>query len=265
MSIKLPTRIQGPVAVVGDVHGHVDKLHAVLEQLQALPDFEQRWLVFIGDFVDRGPDPKGAVDLFLSVLKHHPRTTAIAGNHEFAMGAALGWLPVADFTHWGERWVAHYDAETTFESYGAPHGDIAALAQKAPQRHRELLAGLPWAVWHPQFVFVHAGLDPATPFDVQRRILDQKDFTLNHPQWLCSKSYVDTDPPPDCPVPVVSGHVKVPAVQIRPRRILIDTCGGFDGDLSCVLLPEKRVISSAGPAAPALAGGEGKSWWKFWG
>lgn len=264
MAIRLATQIQGPVAVIGDVHGQVDKLQCILEQLQALPDWEQRWIVFIGDFVDRGPDPKGAVDVFLDLLKRHPRTTAIAGNHEFAMGAALGWLPVTPSADWGPRWVAHYDSETTFASYSTPHGDLAGLARNVPERHRQLLTSLPWVVEHPRCLFVHAGLDPNTPFALQLRILQQRDFTLTRPQWLCSKSYVDSDPPHDCPVPVASGHVRVPSVQIRPRRILMDTTGGTEGDLSCVLLPEKRIISSAGPAV-AAGGDKGKGWWKLWG
>ena len=49
----LATRIQGPVAVIGDVHGQTDQLEGVLDKLRALPDYERRWLVFIGDFVDR--------------------------------------------------------------------------------------------------------------------------------------------------------------------------------------------------------------------
>lgn len=266
MSIRLATKIQGPIAVIGDVHGQVEKLASVLEQLQALPDFEHRWVVFIGDFVDRGPDPKGAIDVFLDLLKRHPKTTAVAGNHEFAMGAALGWWPVPESNHWGERWVEHYDSETTFASYSTPHGDLAGLSRNIPERHRQLLTDLPWVVEHPRCLFVHAGLDPNMPFAMQLKILQQRDYTLNRPQWLCSKSFVDADPPQDCPIPVASGHVKVSAVQIRPRRILMDTTGGDEGDLSCVLLPEKKVLSSAGAGVGAGAGTDaGKGWWRLWG
>lgn len=264
MPAQWATRIQGPVAVIGDVHGHVEKLQAVLEQLAARPDFAQRWVVFIGDFVDRGPDPKGCLDMVLSLMRQHSRTTAVMGNHEFAMAGGLNWLPVPEFADWGKRWVDHYDSEPTFSSYGAMEGDLADLAAKVPDKHRQMLSDLPWAVEHPQYLFVHAGLDPNTPFEVQMRILRQKDFSLNRPPWLCSKSFVDSDPPPDCPVPVVSGHVKVPAVQLRPKRILLDTTGGFDGELSCVLLPEKQILTSAGPVEAAATASGGRSWWKIW-
>lgn len=264
----LATRIQGPVAVIGDLHGQTEKLQAVLEKLQKIPDYQQRWLVFIGDFVDRGPDPKGSIDLFFQVLKSHPKTTAICGNHEFAMCSSLGWIPSPDSAAWGERWTAHYDAHTTFESYGVPHGQLALLSESVSAPHREFLTNLPWLVEHPEFLFVHAGLDPLAPYDVQLRILQRKDFTLSRPQWLFSKSYVDADPPRDCPLAVVSGHVRVPKVIVRPKRILVDTTGGEGGDLSCVLLPERTIISSGSgtqPVAASIGERSSKSWWRLFG
>ncbi|HEY4258965.1 MAG TPA: metallophosphoesterase [Schlesneria sp.] len=270
--ISLKTKIQGPIAVIGDVHGQTDKLAVVLDKLKSLPDYEHRWIIFIGDFVDRGPDPKGSIDLFQKTLRAHAKTTAIAGNHEYAMCAALGWLPTQGESHWADRWVKHYNSETTFKSYGAEPGNLQQLKDKVPAEHRELLVNLPWCVEHPQLLFVHAGLDPNAPFAMQLRILHQKDFSLNRPQWLCEKSFVDADPPRDCPLTVVSGHVKVDAVEIRPKRILCDTTGGDSGDLSCVLMPERKVITSGNssaaakpprtspPAAPAKA-----AWWNLWG
>lgn len=265
---RMTSRIQGPVAVIGDVHGQMDQLIALIEKLKRRPDWESRWLVFIGDLVDRGPDPKAALDLFCDLLTEHPRTALVCGNHELAMAGALGLIPVPEYAAWPKRWIQDYGSETTFASYGVEHGDLDALRAALPPSHADLLAGLPWAIEHPEFLFVHAGLDPNTPFEMQLRILKQKDFTLNRPPWLCSKALVDADAPPGCPVAVVSGHVKVPEVRIAPKRILIDTTGGEGGDLSCVLLPERRVISSGSdPQSRAQpAGGErgGKSWWKIW-
>lgn len=269
----LRTKIQGPIAVIGDVHGQTDKLNIILDKLKSLPDYQHRWLVFIGDFVDRGADPKGAIDLFLKTLNDHPRTTAVAGNHEFAMAASLGWFPSHEGSHWGERWIKHYNSETTFSSYGAEAGNLEDLNAKVPATHRELLKNLPWCVEHPQLLFVHAGLDPNAPFAMQLRILQQRDFSLNRPQWLCEKTFVDADPPRDCPLTVVSGHVKMEEVVMRPKRILVDTTGGDSGDLSCVLMPERKVITSgrtpaatkpARPAAAASTGGK-SAWWNLWG
>ncbi len=173
----------------------------------------------------------------------------------------FGWVPTPEYSNWSQRWLDHYDAESTFESYGVEFGNLSELADRVPAVHRDFLAGLPWCVEHPRFLFVHAGLDANAPFEVQMRILRQRDFTLNRPQWLCSKSIVDSDGPPDCPLTIVSGHVYVPQVEIRSKRILVDTTGGSGGDLSCLLLPEKKVIASG---ADMVAAGGGKSWWKLW-
>jgi len=257
---QLATRIDGPLAVIGDLHGQVEKLLVVLENLRSLPDYDRRWLVFLGDFVDRGPDPKAALDVVTDLLIEHPRTTAIAGNHDLAMAASLGCVPTPEYSNWAQRWLEHYDAATTFESYGVDFGNIDELAEAVPPAHRDFLGDLPWCVEHPRYLFVHAGIDSNTPFDVQLRILRQRDFTLTRPQWLCSKSLVGAEVPADCPFTVVSGHVCVPQVQFGHKRILADTTGGTGGELSCLLLPEKKVISSASEVA--IAGS--KSWWKIW-
>ncbi|GIX04336.1 MAG: metallophosphatase [Planctomycetaceae bacterium] len=256
-----PHRIDGPLAIIGDVHGQTDKLQRVLEQLRELPQHEQRWVVFLGDFVDRGPDPRGTIECVLQFMQQHPRVTSVMGNHEFAMGCALGWFPVPDYADWGPRWVEHYDTESTFASYGVPWGDLPALQQAIPPTHQQFLAHLPWIVEHPHYVIVHAGLDPNMPFELQRRILRQRDFTHSRPPWLCARELVESDPPPDCPHVVISGHLCRPKVEIYPRRILVDTTGGRGGVLSCVLLPERRVLTSDPQTKPRMTS---RAWWKFW-
>jgi len=245
----LTKTIDGPVSVIGDVHGQLDMLVDIIEQLRRRPDFEERWLVFIGDFVDRGTDPCGVMDLIVDLMNSHQQCTAIAGNHELAMAASLGWIPTPEFCNWDERWVNHYDSESTFESYGATHGDLTGLNANVPEAHKHLIADLPWCVEHPQYLFVHAGLDPNIPFDTQLRILRQRDFSLTRPPWLCSKTLVNSHPPRDCRATVVSGHEYVPEVQFSRHRILLDTTGGRQGDMSCVLLPEKQVLISSGRKA----------------
>ncbi|MCA9081492.1 MAG: metallophosphoesterase [Planctomycetaceae bacterium] len=262
--MPLERAIQGPVAVIGDVHGQVDDVGRILEQLQRLPDYDRRWILFIGDLVDRGPDPKGAIDLVLELMLHHPRTTAISGNHELAMSAALGLVETPEYSDWSKRWLDHYGAQATFHSYGVDFGDLQGLRDALPESHAEYLAHLPWSVEHPEYFFVHAGLDPNTPFAMQREILKARDFTLNRPQWLCSKSLPFEEPPRDCNQLVVSGHVKVPEVRMTRKRVLLDTTGGEGGVMSCVLFPEMKIIrSDGGQSRMTTAAPEKKKGW-FW-
>ncbi|QDU81989.1 diadenosine tetraphosphatase [Polystyrenella longa] len=256
----LTSQIKGPVAIIGDLHGQLDKLNDILEQLRALPDYDRRWIVFLGDFVDRGPDSNGVIETIIRLREEHPRTTAICGNHDLGMATSLRVVPQSEYSDWEERWTTYYDSDVTFESYGAAYPDLDDLYRRVPDEHKEFLAMLPWSVEHPRLFFVHAGLDPHTPFEVQRQILEERDFTLNHPQWLCSKTYIEDPPPPDCPLTVVSGHVQVRDVIITKERILADTTGGISGELSCVLMPEKKVLKS-GQAKPTASG---QPWWKIW-
>ncbi|WP_437194345.1 metallophosphoesterase [Planctomicrobium sp. SH527] len=243
--MKLAREISGPVAVIGDVHGQIDQLGRVLDQLRSLPDYQDRWIVFIGDLVDRGPDPKGAIEMFLQLWKEHERTTLICGNHELAMGAALNLVETPDYCDWSGRWLDHYGCGPTFRSYGVDDvGDFEALLSKMSEDHRQLLSDIPWCVEHPEYFFVHAGLDISVPFEIQREILRERDVTLSRPQWLCSRSFTFQEPPADCEQIVVSGHVRVPQVTFGMKRLLVDTTGGEGGSLSCVLLPENHVIHS---------------------
>jgi len=253
--VELAREIDGPVAVIGDIHGQVESLERILNQLKALPDYQERWIVFIGDLVDRGPDPKQALDMVVDVIATHPRTTYVCGNHELAMAAALDVVKTPDYCDWAGRWIDHYGCGPTFRSYGIEEiGDFDRLSAALPESHRNLLSNLPWCVEHPQYFFVHAGLDPAAPFELQRIVLQERDYTLTRPQWLCSKSLTFQEPPRDCDRIVVSGHVRVPQVTYGYKRLLVDTTGGEGGSLSCVLLPENQVLSShpdlAGPPLP---------------
>lgn len=267
---SVPTRIDGPIAVIGDVHGQVDKLQAIIQKLARVPDIAQRWIVFIGDLVDRGPDPKGAVDVYCDLASQHGKVTWVCGNHELAMAGSIGLIDVPDFVDWPSRWLPHYDSDKTFASYNVPHGELDALREALPEQHAQLMSDLPWSVEHARYLFVHAGLDNNLPFGMQVNILRQRDYSLAHPPWLYDKQFVHGSAAPDCPVTVVVGHTPLPQVRFGDRVIGTDTTGGVQGDLSCVLLPENVVITSGEdppggyqrPVPPASQ--KKKSWWKPW-
>lgn len=262
--MHLATRIDGPVAVIGDLHGQMDLLSKLLDHLEAYPGFNARWLVFLGDLVDRGPNPAGALAQMVELLDYYKKVTCVAGNHDFAMGCALGIIPSPSFTNWNQRWVDHYDSETTFASYGVHPGDIPTLAHVLPPLHAELLASLPWCVEHPDYLFVHAGLDPLNTYATQVAILKKKDPTIARPIWLCSQEVCEQSVPSDCTKTIVSGHVRYPEVQFRDRKILCDTTGGREGELSCVLLPENLVITSGSPIPKKLTSSKTSSSKRSW-
>lgn len=237
-------KTSGPLAVIGDVHGQAEPLRRLLGKLRKRWVFAGRTVVFLGDFLDRGPDPRAALELVLALQQEHPKVTAVMGNHDLALTGALGLVPAPPTCNWAKRWVAAYDAGSTFASYGVPFGDLRALARSIPPEHKQFLAGLPWLVEHPQYLIVHAGLVPDMPMGEQLAILRKRDFTLQRPPWLCDPALTRCGVPADCRLTVVSGHVRQRQVQFRDRRILLDTTGGVSGELSAVLLPERVVVTS---------------------
>ena len=90
---------------IGDIHGCSRTLKVLLE---ALSLGAEDHLVFLGDYVDRGPDTRGVIHQLIALSKR-VRCTFLRGNHEQAM---LDWLSGEEGTYW-----LHYGGEETLQSY----------------------------------------------------------------------------------------------------------------------------------------------------
>ncbi|MGH6832235.1 MAG: metallophosphoesterase, partial [Methyloceanibacter sp.] len=82
-----PTLPEGQLLyAVGDIHGRLDLLEAILELIETdartSGHVERRILVFLGDYVDRGPDSRGVVDRVIGALPQGFDTHFLKGNHE---------------------------------------------------------------------------------------------------------------------------------------------------------------------------------------
>lgn len=208
---------------VGDIHGHRDRLEALLRRLPL--DRERDTVVFLGDYVNRGPDSKGVIDLLLELQRTCPGAVFLRGNHEQAMleyadtgDAEL--LPLLRFL----------GVEATLSSYGAdaPHR-LAGLAC-LPQAHAAFLRGLTFAYETPTHVFVHA--DPGLADDPR-----------SEPQRLDSRRLVRRDVPPHDHIggrTVVFGHSSFATPLVAPGRIGIDTGAGGGHMLTALELPALR-------------------------
>ena len=75
------------IYAIGDIHGMRSELEKLVGSLPLLSDDH---LIFIGDYVDRGPDPRGTVD-FLIELRKRQKCTFLMGNHEAMFLSYLGW------------------------------------------------------------------------------------------------------------------------------------------------------------------------------
>lgn len=135
----------------GDIHGHSQALDAILTAVAPQP---QDTLVFLGDYVDSGPDSKGVLERLIDLRKQF-RVVALMGNHEEMMLGARGGR--SDLRLW-----MNFGGRETLESYGRS-GDLRLV----PREHLRFLATLPLFYEAKTHFFVHANYDPNRPLDQQ--------------------------------------------------------------------------------------------------
>src|SRR5215213_8913544 len=145
----------GRVLAIGDIHGCLTALDTLLGFVRPGPDDQ---LVFLGDYIDRGPDSKGVLDRLVELKKSGP-IVCLRGNHEIMMlGARQG---RDDYRFW----LACGGLEA-MESYAGPDG-VAAL-DDIPEAHWSFVRHgcVDWYETE-SHIFVHANLHPDKALDEQ--------------------------------------------------------------------------------------------------
>src|SRR5687768_12008634 len=123
-----PPTSTGPIAI-GDIHGRLDRLNRLLGTLP--PD---RKLVFLGDYIDRGPDSRGVIDRLLRLSRLRD-CVLLCGNHEDMLLNALdGAYEGAD-----SDWLRN-GGDATQRSYRV--SSLRRLAEELPEEHLAFLGGL---------------------------------------------------------------------------------------------------------------------------
>ncbi|MDA8165890.1 MAG: metallophosphoesterase family protein [Desulfobacteraceae bacterium] len=210
--------------VIADIHGCHQALARLLEKIS--PDPDRDTLVFLGDYVDRGPASREVVETLLDLRRSHARLVTLMGNHESML---LDYLAGGD----PGLFLAAGGAET-LESYGiVTYGD-QWTQEVLPPEHRRFLEGLlPW--WEDEnFIYVHAGLEPGVELACQ-----SKDWLL----WA-RQGFIDSDF--DFGKRVIYGHTPWPEPRVDATRIGIDTGAVYGGRLTCLVLPEMEFVSVEG-------------------
>jgi serine/threonine protein phosphatase 1 len=233
-----------PAAIyaIGDVHGCLDQLTALESHIaEDSRNFDgEKWLVTLGDYVDRGPR---SADVLTHVMGPAPRgfrRFALVGNHEQMM---LDFIenPAAHAYWLDEGGLA------TLRSYGItidypPLRDLAGihaeLDRAIPPEHRTLLAGLPTCLSVPGWLFVHAGIRPGIPLAMQ----SDEDLMWIRSPFLTSQLTGG--------LRVVHGHTPGRDIFVTPHRIDVDTHCYHTGRLSAVrVTPDGKTtfLSVEGP------------------
>ena len=218
------------VYAIGDVHGQLELLRAleaaIAGDAEDVPG--EKWMVLLGDFVDRGPDSARVLDYLASPPAPGFTRLCLAGNHEIMMLDAL------EGRRSLQRWLELGGLETLL-SYGISADDLKRvpvasarfrhlLDSYIPEEHLDFLRDLPVAVEFPEFLLVHAGLRPGVPLDGQ----SDEDLTLAAHDPAADSHLHDKV--------VVHGHRIVDTPLLSARNINVDTGAYLTGRLTAVRL-----------------------------
>ncbi|MEL6640122.1 MAG: metallophosphoesterase family protein [Pseudomonadota bacterium] len=217
-----------PFYAIGDIHGRLDLLDVLMQQID--PEANQK-LVFLGDYIDRGPDAAGVLKWLFDLEYRRPdQVVCLMGNHERMM---LDFID--DPLGRGNIWLRH-GGLATLESFGVHRATIhddpmhlcQALERALDPAMTAWLRQLPLS-WHSGNVWcVHAAMDPIKTPTAQR----SKTMLWGHPAFLRTSRQDNA-----C---VVHGHTTVGAPEIHNSRIAIDTGAYHTGRLTAAYLADNQ-------------------------
>lgn len=130
---------------IGDIHGGSQTLQALIEQINPKPDDR---IYLLGDYIDRGPDSKGVLDIIIGMQESGYDLRPVRGNHDDMLIRNFS----QDHDLFSCQWVKNWGQKTLF-SFGVKQ------PEEIPLRYRKFLAGLPYFYEDGEFILVHAGID----------------------------------------------------------------------------------------------------------
>jgi serine/threonine protein phosphatase 1 len=229
VSVRMPA----VVYAIGDIHGCLNLLKELERRIveDAAGIQGAKWIVCLGDYVDRGPRSAQVLDHLMAPPPSGFRRICLAGNHEqFAFDFirngqyANGWFDVG-----GRETLASYGLHDISSN---PARLAQQLAECIPEAHVAFIGALPAMLAMPGFIFVHAGIDPRLTLEAQR------DEVL-----LWSRPWEFVWPEAGTGCRIVHGHTPVAEPEIGQHRINIDLGAFASGRLCALKVTADRSVS----------------------
>lgn len=218
--IRVVEEPQGRLIAVGDIHGCVDELSVGLDEAVSQWKLTDRdMVVFLGDYVDRGPASNRVIDRVLEFRDSFPNTYFLRGNHEDMFLSYLG-LPGGSM---GEMFLPNGGIQTLGSYNVDDFFSVTSVFAAIPERHISFLKELEICISCGDFLFVHAGLNP---------VLSLEDQNSEEMLWIRGEFLYE---PHNFPQTIVFGHTPFhEIVDDRPFKIGIDTGLVFGNKLTCL-------------------------------
>jgi serine/threonine protein phosphatase 1 len=217
------------IYAIGDIHGRLDLLDEVLARVDtdmARHPASNATSVFLGDYIDRGPDSRHVLERLIGCCAARP-TICLMGNHEAYL---RDFLKNPDILSAWRRYggldtLLSYGLAPRFESDAEEQRELASqLDRILPPGHREFLGSLKQYFVCGDFFFVHAGVRPGISLTEQ----SEDDLLGIRADFLSCEDHFGKV--------VVHGHTPVLEPDVRPNRINIDTGAYATGRLTCLVL-----------------------------
>lgn len=208
---------------IGDIHGHFEKLQSLFFKLEKELNRDDV-LVFLGDYVDRGPHSKEVLDFLIQISKKRTNSVFLRGNHEDMFLDYLGFSG----SH-GESFLYNGGGQT-LHSFGGKWN--------VEKDHIDFLLNLKDYYVCPEYpyIFVHAGFRPGIALEDQNEkdlFWIRNEFLNYHESLFFNRK-------------VIYGHTVnhngLP--RIHENKIGIDTGAGYSGPLTALIVPEEKIIQS---------------------
>jgi serine/threonine protein phosphatase 1 len=222
------------VYAVGDIHGRLDLLVEMQSLIlaHALSQPRSVTVVWLGDYVDRGPSSREVIDQLIAFSAGPLRSIFLMGNHEEAL------LRFLIDPRSGHQWC-NFGGLATLISYGVDVSKfrlgrgagktrsdfLAAL----PRSHQDFLLALSFSFAIGDFFFCHAGVRPGVDLDKQ----DPQDLIWIRDEFLyCGEDFGKM---------IVHGHTPVREPELRRNRVNVDTGAFATGRLTCAVIEESEI------------------------
>jgi serine/threonine protein phosphatase 1 len=155
------------IIAIGDIHGCINTFHKLI--MEEIRIRKSDTIYCIGDYIDRGPDSKGVVDLILDLRKHGYQIRTLRGNHEQLM---------LDAQNDREALLTWYinGGDKTLKSFGVD------AYQGLKPKYKDFFKRTRYYYLNGPYIFVHAGLNfrPEDPFEDKDAMMWIRHFSIDH-------------------------------------------------------------------------------------
>jgi len=216
------------IYAIGDIHGELALLKDAISRIEKDGGPSAR-VVFLGDYIDRGPDSRGVIEYLVDGLADGKKWTCLLGNHDqlFCLFMEDCEAQMTLDYHWLHDRLG---GKETLKGYGIDIDNNDTLQNihtrtcaAVPDAHIEFLESLPNFYQQDGLFFAHAGIRPGIPLERQ----SQQDLL-----WIRNEFLEDTRPHP---MLVVHGHTPVAKPLHYGNRVNLDTGCGYGNQLTAAV------------------------------